>query len=229
MSDQFQGTIFRQNARGRREISTTGWIIILLAVFCITAATVFSARWFGTRSIVPLATASPLTVAPAGVSWTLEKQVLPGGTEVYNAPPDVRRQAVAAFIDAWNGLAFLNGFPDKVEEQQILNQYFWPGSPAFKGAAEIIQMARSTGTYWRREIIDQISLSSVVDFAQTGMEARFSIGFPAGNVRNELIDIQSGRVITSKEIDLMFFVTVRYDVNLKQWKTYQVNIPANRD
>lgn len=225
MSDQLQGIIFRQNARGRREVSTTGWIIVLLAVFCITAGTVFGIRWFSTRSIKALATASPLTIAPLGVTWTLQKQVLPGGTEVYNAPTDVKRQAVAAFVDAWNGLAFLTGFPDEAEEQQMLSQYFWSDSPAYKGAAETIKAAREAGTYWRREIIGQISLSNVVDFAQTGMEARFSIGFPAGSVRNELIDIRSGRVITSKDIDSVFSVTVRYDTNTKQWKTFQVDSP----
>lgn len=222
MTREIGNLVFRRNARRRKIISSTGWVIILIAVFAVTAIVAFSVSSIAHRDVYSLATPLPATIRPTAVSWALDKQVLPGGTQVYTAPEYVKRQAVSAFIEAWNSIGFQSGVPEDADAQELLAQHFWQDSPAYKGAAEIVTTARQAGAYWRREIVGQISLSSLVEFSQTGDQARFSFGLPASSVRNELVDARSGKVIASQAQDAVLTVVVRYDTAVKRWKVYEI-------
>lgn len=222
MSKEIGNLVFRRNARRRKIISGTGWAILLIAAFAVTAIAVFSVSSIAHRDVYSLATPLPATIRPTAVNWALDKQVLPGGTQVYTAPDNVKGQAVSAFIDAWNSIGFPSGVPDEAGAQELLDQHFWPDSPAYKGAAELISSARLADAYWRREIVGQISLSSLVEFAQTGDQARFSFGLPASSVRGELVDTRSGKVIASQAQDVVLTVIVRYDTPSKRWKVFDI-------
>ncbi len=216
---------FRLDARGRRRVAPLGWAMLAVSIFVGVGLAAFGIRLYSDRIVEALATKSPGTIVPAGVDWTLSKEVLRGGTEVYVAPEDVERQLVLAFIEAWNALSFQGGFPDEGRVQEILMQYYWPNSVAYEGAAELIRAARQTGHYWRQEIVGQFSLSELIEFKQNGLDATFIVGFPAENIRRELIDITTGKVITSSPKDILLRVTMRYDTGAKRWKVLEVSLP----
>lgn len=216
---------FRLDARGRRRAAPLGWAMLVISIFVGAGLSALSIRLYSDRIVEPLATESPGTIVPAGVTWTLSKEVLPGGTEVYVAPEDVERQLATTFIEAWNALSFLEAFPDEGRAQEILMEYYWPNSVAYVGAAELINAARQTGHYWRQEIVGQFSLSELIEFKQNGLDATFVVGFPAENIRRELIDITTGKILTSSPRDMLFRVTMRYDTGAKRWKVFEISLP----
>lgn len=217
--------LFRLNARGKRVTSTLGWIVIVLVIFTTSALALAGRQWWNTtRLIEPLVTALPETIQPAGVGWALSSQVLPGGTQVYSADQETQRQVLVAFLDGWNALAFLNEFPTKTDAASILNKHFWPDGPAYRGAQSTIAAARISNRYWRREIVGAYLVRNVVEFEQSGVEAKFSIFFPSDRVRSQLIDLRSGKVITSSAQDLPFRITMRYDTAQKGWLIYEAII-----
>ncbi len=97
---------FRLDARGQRRVAPLGWAMLAVSIFVGAGLSALGIRLYRDRIVEPLATESPGTIVPAAVDWTLSKEVLPGGTEVYVAPEDVEQQVVLAFINAWNALSF---------------------------------------------------------------------------------------------------------------------------